>query len=214
MILIQLSDIWYGTVFIVIVTVKNAFLWGCSFLRWEEEWRQTCHSAWHHLMGVVPKQGHLDNSGILMGVFSLHIQKWWLTESAFDFRLGFGLHPSIIPIHTDAPLTPAHVCSPALKPQCLPEWRTGALWHFGLRPLENQQNLFKLLNSVDSNLFCLCWKYSWASAALPILANGWRFWQNAVWPYSPHKFSEVLTHRSFSAVPGLGVPCTTADCFH
>lgn len=131
MILIQVADIWYGKVFTVIVTAKNAFLWGCSFLRWEEEWRQTCHSAWHHLMGVVPKKGHLDSSGILMGVFSLHIQKWWLTESAFDFRLGFGLHPSIIPIHTDAPLTPAHAlqpCSEASMFAQMKNWGTVTFW--------------------------------------------------------------------------------------
>lgn len=159
----------------IVTSKKGAFLGVCSFLSWAQEWRQACYRAWHHFMWVVPEKGHLENSNISMGTFSSWYPKWWLTESAFDFRWGSGLDPYLIPIPTDGPLTSAHACSKALKPWCLPNWRTEALWHFGSRPFEKQQNLFRLLNSVDSNLFCLRWRKTlWVSA---ILASRWRFWE-------------------------------------
>lgn len=82
-------------------------------------------------MWVVPKKGHLDNSDALMGVFSCRYPKWWMTESTFDFRLGFVLHPYVIPIHTDGPLTSALACkqdSEALMFAQLKYWSTVTFW--------------------------------------------------------------------------------------
>lgn len=82
-------------------------------------------------MWVVPKKDHLDSSDVLMGVFSSPYPKWWVTESAFDFRLGFALDPYVIPIHTDGPLTSAHACkqgSEALVFAQLKYWSTVTFW--------------------------------------------------------------------------------------